>query len=219
MNYCKAHQFPALSVDLAKLYYRSNLDAIVSLIVLKRDFQPCYSKHLFRVADFIFVKSFCLLLHLTFPKQVETLLPSLWWGLYFWLWFLLTGPQPHYCLLQIASFCLHLRMWAKRNIISLILLDSFISPYHLCPPVTSASTSQLMGSITLSFWRRRRKIYPEDQSLLVPRPDEYNESAGFASPTLPCFAYLHSSLFTAASLNLSGEKFTVLRSNFDLVQT
>lgn len=56
----------------------------------------------------------------------------------------------------------------------------------------------------------------------MPEPDDYNESAGSASPPLPhiLHTYTHPSysLLTAASLNLSGEKFSMLWSNFNLMQ-
>lgn len=71
--------------------------------------------------------------------------------------------------------------------------------HHSIALPQSHSSSQLMGSITLSFWRGGREIYPEQQQHRLPQPDDYSESAGSTSffffflSFSPCFAYLHSS--------------------------
>lgn len=53
--------------------------------------------------------------------------------------------------------------------------------HHSIALPQSHSSSQLMGSITLSFWRGGREIYPEQQQQRLPQPDDYSESAGSTS--------------------------------------
>lgn len=102
-----------------------------------------------------------------------------------------------YCLPQIASFCLYSSVRREKEKLFHTMRQFYFTT--LFPLPQSYSSSQLMGSITLSFWRGGRELYPEQQLSSLPQPDDYSESAG--SPPHP--AYLHSSsLFLPSSLLL-----------------
>lgn len=111
------------------------------------------------------LSNLCLLpLRFSFSEHVEILLPSLCelfisaFDYLFICLFLLPEPRPRYCLLPIASPCLHLGMRAgetqnlsdspgqfsfHRSVLLLLLPLSSIT--HSC------TSSQLMGSAALSF--------------------------------------------------------------------
>lgn len=103
------------------------------------------------------------------------------------------------------------RMWGGRKWSYFMPWRSFISQFSFFH-LQSSSSSQLVGGITLSFWRGGRELHPEQQRLSPPQPADYSESAGFL-----CLPSLVSHLFDQI-LFLPRMRLIMLSSGFDLLQ-
>lgn len=132
-------------------------------------------------------------------------------GLYFWLWFLLTEPQPHYCLLLIAS------PWGASGGETQNLFDS-LRQFHFTVPFSSFSHIPQFFTVDGKHHFVLLKETEEDLTweLVAPPASAWwlQWVSGFCIPPTPLalHTYTHPScsLLTAASLNLSGGKFTMI---------